>query len=65
VGINYAAGARAAQYVRMSTDNQKYSTANQAEAVAAYAQRRNLTIVRTYSEGLSGSASAGATASNP
>jgi hypothetical protein len=33
----------------------KYSTANQAETVAAYAQRRNLTIVRTYSdEGLTG-----------
>jgi DNA invertase Pin-like site-specific DNA recombinase len=46
---------RAAQYVRMSTDHQKYSTANQADAIAAYAQSRNITIVRTYSdEGLSG-----------
>ncbi|MBK3665067.1 recombinase family protein [Bradyrhizobium diazoefficiens] len=48
-------GSRAAQYVRMSTDQQKYSTENQAEAIAAYAERRNLTIVRTYSDqGLSG-----------
>jgi DNA invertase Pin-like site-specific DNA recombinase len=46
---------RAAQYVRMSTDHQKYSTANQAEVIAAYAQGRNLHIVRTYAdEGLSG-----------
>jgi DNA invertase Pin-like site-specific DNA recombinase len=40
--------ARAAQYVRMSTDKQKYSTQNRADAVAAYAARRGLTIVRTY-----------------
>ncbi|MET4800285.1 recombinase family protein [Bradyrhizobium sp. LB11.1] len=46
---------RAAQYVRMSTDNQRYSTENQAEVIAAYAQSRNVSIVRTYSdEGLSG-----------
>ena len=48
-------GLRAAQYVRMSTDHQKYSTENQADAIAAYAARRNLTIVRTYAdEGRSG-----------
>lgn len=47
--------ARAAQYVRMSTDHQKYSTANQADVIAAYARGRNLDIVRTYAdEGLSG-----------
>jgi DNA invertase Pin-like site-specific DNA recombinase len=47
--------ARAAQYVRMSTDQQKYSTRNQEEAIAAYAVRHNLTIVRTYAdEGRSG-----------
>ena len=46
---------RAAQYVRMSTDHQKYSTANQADVIAAYAQGRNITIVRIYAdEGLSG-----------
>jgi DNA invertase Pin-like site-specific DNA recombinase len=39
---------RAAQYVRMSTELQRYSTQNQAAAIAAYAQQRNLTIVRTY-----------------
>jgi DNA invertase Pin-like site-specific DNA recombinase len=39
---------RAAQYVRMSTDQQKYSTENQAAAIASYATQRNLTIVRTY-----------------
>ena len=46
---------RAAQYVRMSTELQRYSTQNQAAAIAAYAQQRNLTIVRTYvDEGRSG-----------
>jgi DNA invertase Pin-like site-specific DNA recombinase len=46
---------RAAQYVRMSTDKQQYSTLNQMAAIAAYAARRNLTIVRTYAdEGRSG-----------
>ncbi|WP_268934914.1 recombinase family protein [Sphingomonas sp. Leaf4] len=46
---------RAAQYVRMSTDLQRYSTENQAEAIAAYAARRDFEIVRTYAdEGRSG-----------
>lgn len=46
---------RAAQYVRMSTDHQKYSTENQAEAIQAYAERHGLEIVRTYAdEGRSG-----------
>lgn len=45
----------AAQYVRMSTDHQRYSTQNQAAAIAAYAASHNLTIVRTYAdEGESG-----------
>jgi DNA invertase Pin-like site-specific DNA recombinase len=38
---------RAAQYVRMSTDHQKYSTENQAEAIAAYAAQHGMEIVRT------------------
>src|SRR6202047_3920031 len=46
---------RAAQYVRMSTDYQRYSIQNQAAAIAAFAQQQNLTIVRTYvDEGRSG-----------
>ena len=32
---------RAAQYVRMSTTQQKYSIENQAAAIAAYAARRD------------------------
>jgi DNA invertase Pin-like site-specific DNA recombinase len=39
---------RAAQYVRMSTEHQKYSTENQAEAMLQYAARRGIEIVRTY-----------------
>ena len=39
---------RAAQYVRMSTDLQKYSTENQADAIRVYAADRGLDIVRTY-----------------
>src|SRR5947207_9373206 len=46
---------RAAQYVRMSTDYQRYSIENQAAVIAAYAQLHNLSIVRTYrDEGESG-----------
>ena len=46
---------RAAQYVRMSTDHQKYSTENQADIITAYAERRGFEIVRTYAdEGRSG-----------
>lgn len=46
---------RAAQYVRMSTEHQQYSTDNQASAIARYAQSRGYEIVRTYAdEGKSG-----------
>lgn len=46
---------RAAEYVRMSTDHQKYSTDNQAAEIRSYAQRRGFEIVRTYAdEGKSG-----------
>jgi DNA invertase Pin-like site-specific DNA recombinase len=41
---------RAAEYVRMSTEHQKYSTENQAEAIRAYAARRGMEIVRTYAD---------------
>jgi len=46
---------RAAQYVRMSTEHQKYSTENQSIANHAYAASRGMEIVRTYAdEGKSG-----------
>lgn len=46
---------RAAEYVRMSTEHQRYSTENQADAIRGYAARRNYAIVRTYAdEGKSG-----------
>lgn len=46
---------RAATYVRMSTDHQKYSTDNQFAEISAYAKRRGFEIVRTYAdEGKSG-----------
>lgn len=40
----------AAQYVRMSTDMQKYSIENQSEAIALYAAVRGLTVVKTYED---------------
>lgn len=44
-----------AQYVRMSTDHQKYSTENQRDALRRYADQHDMTIVRTYAdEGKSG-----------
>lgn len=54
------AAVRAAEYVRMSTDHQRYSTENQADAIRDYAKQRGLTIVRTYADhGKSGLSMAG------
>jgi DNA invertase Pin-like site-specific DNA recombinase len=53
--ITTATPVRAAQYVRMSTEHQQYSAANQADAIRLYAERRGIEIVRTYAdEGRSG-----------
>jgi DNA invertase Pin-like site-specific DNA recombinase len=41
---------RAAMYVRMSTDHQKYSTENQADAIRDYAAHRQMDIVKTYAD---------------
>ena len=40
----------AAQYVRMSTEHQRYSTENQSESIRRYAEQRGITIVRTYAD---------------
>jgi DNA invertase Pin-like site-specific DNA recombinase len=46
---------RAAEYVRMSTEHQRYSTENQSDVIRQYAARRDIEIVRTYAdEGKSG-----------
>jgi DNA invertase Pin-like site-specific DNA recombinase len=45
-----AAPVRAAQYVRMSTEHQKYSTENQSDMIADYAKRRGFEVVRTYAD---------------
>lgn len=46
---------RAAEYVRMSTEHQQYSTQNQGDKIREYAARRGLEIVSTYAdEGKSG-----------
>jgi hypothetical protein len=37
-----------AQYVRMSTEHERYSTDNQMEAIAAYAAQQGMRIVRAY-----------------
>ena len=41
---------RAAAYVRMSTEHQKYSTDNQLAVIRRYAERRGFDIVRTYTD---------------
>lgn len=41
---------RAAEYVRMSTDHQEFSTDNQSAAIRAYADKRGYEIVRTYAD---------------
>ncbi|MDI2071237.1 DNA invertase Pin-like site-specific DNA recombinase [Bradyrhizobium diazoefficiens] len=40
----------AAEYVRMSTDHQQYSTANQAQAIREYAARHGFRIEKTYED---------------
>ena len=46
---------RAAQYLRMSTEHQQYSIANQSAAIALYAAAHNIGIVRAFvDEGKSG-----------
>ena len=39
-----------AQYVRMSTEHQRYSTENQSDCINRYAEQRGITIVRTYAD---------------
>ena len=41
---------RAAEYVRMSTDYQRYSIENPAVVIAACVQAHNLTMVRAYAD---------------
>jgi DNA invertase Pin-like site-specific DNA recombinase len=41
---------RAAEYVRMSTEHQQYSTENQSTIIRRYAEQRGMVIVRTYTD---------------
>lgn len=41
---------RAAQYIRMSTEHQQYSTENQSDVIREYAAKRGYQIVRTYTD---------------
>ena len=41
---------RAAEYVRMSTEHQRYSTENQGEIIRRYADQRGFALVRTYED---------------
>ncbi len=53
--VTQASAVRAAEYVRMSTEHQQYSTENQRDRIRDYAAGRGLEIVRTYAdEGKSG-----------
>ncbi len=46
---------KAAQYVRMSTEHQQYSTENQGDKIKEYAAHRGIEIIKTYAdEGKSG-----------
>lgn len=45
---------RAAEYLRKSTEHQKYSIENQADAIRVYAATRGIEIVRTYADQKSG-----------
>lgn len=48
--IDKARGTSAAEYVRMSTEHQQYSTENQRDAIRRYAEARGMQITRTYSD---------------
>jgi DNA invertase Pin-like site-specific DNA recombinase len=54
---------RAAQYVLMSTEHQKYSTENQAIEIARYARDNGYVIVKTYMD--SGKVDSNLTAGTP
>jgi DNA invertase Pin-like site-specific DNA recombinase len=41
---------RAAQYVRMSTEHQQYSTESQSNKIRDYAARNDIEIVRAYAD---------------
>ncbi len=41
---------RAAQYLRMSTAHQQYSTNNQSDKIREYADKRGIEIVKTYAD---------------
>jgi DNA invertase Pin-like site-specific DNA recombinase len=41
---------RAAEYVRMSTEHQQYSTENQRTVIQQYAKQRGMEVVRTYTD---------------
>jgi DNA invertase Pin-like site-specific DNA recombinase len=41
---------RAAQYVRMSTEHQQYSTENQSDVIRIYAEAHGMNIVQTYAD---------------
>lgn len=41
---------RAAAYVRMSTDHQRYSTENQLDSIKRFAEARDIEIVRVYED---------------
>lgn len=49
-GVNAPNARKAAQYVRMSTDHQRYSTENQSDAIARYAEERGYQIIETYTD---------------
>lgn len=40
----------AAQYLRMSTENQQYSLENQSAAIKRYADKKGFEIVQTYED---------------
>src|SRR2546421_151379 len=46
--VSSGAAISAAQYLRMSSENQRYSTENQQNAIAEYAERHGYAVVASY-----------------
>ena len=50
VGMEPVSLRRAAQYIRMSTEHQQYSTENQADVICDYAKKRGFDVIQTFED---------------
>ena len=61
--VSVAVAMRAAEYVRMSTDHQRYSTENQADAIRDYAKGHRAVLLANHGPVVAGTSLSAASAS--